>query len=431
MMLTPFIFSRKSNIFQIQFRAISILFLLSCISWVTLALDHWHEEQLDVFPYTASRESVSPSMCSCTVESDKSNVARIAYLIIVHNYQTLEDAALLFQAIRSVHNLIFIHVDRKVGIDAYYDSTLYEQVRICPCGSSVLAKSVYSAEWSTWSMNYPTLWGMEQALRRRDEWDVFINLSGDSFPVYKQNIIGNLFATELKGINFVTSSSCETGLLPTNIDHFPEWWHKRKHYLHHPEGDVPISFINDRFENESITLKIHFGSQWVALQPDFCDYIIRSLENEDSLPSRFRDYLVKMERRMTDETFLPTLLMHVAPFNKTSLPRILSNRSLATRPTMSALRYERMDEHAPSAFGVVTLVQHYEVAESSIADSSKPWGPYFLGLYDLRSIRSSGALFIRKVSQFVEPNIIRFCLLHLLTNCLIYFGPKSLPLAKK
>ena len=34
-------------------------------------------------------------------------------------------------------------------------------------------------------------------------------------------------------------------------------------------------------------------------------------------------------------------------------------------------------------------------------------GPYFLGVYDLAGIHDSGALFIRKVSEAVDPNLLR------------------------
>jgi len=35
------------------------------------------------------------------------------------------------------------------------------------------------------------------------------------------------------------------------------------------------------------------------------------------------------------------------------------------------------------------------------------WGPYFLGVYDLANIKVSGALFVRKVSVSVDPNLYR------------------------
>jgi hypothetical protein len=384
----------------------TILFLLLLLCILPLSsLSEYEEEPVEMLPPPTRFSDCICEDDSCEQHNVQTGLARIAYLVTVHNDRTLEDATPLFRAIRSSHNLIFIHVDAKLDMQVYYDSSLYQEITECPCGSPVVVDSVHAAEWSSWSMNDPTFWGMEQALLQRENWDVFINLSGDSLPVYNQAVIGRLFASELKGINFVTSSSCETGLLPTNVYHFPEWWHKRKHYTNYPDGDVVLDYVDENGQTQSITMQIYFGSQWVALTPDFCDFVVTSLARDDSLASRFRDYLIESERLMTDETLLATLLMHVLPFS-TTVPTIFqTNGTLVTRPEMAALRYERMDEHAPTAFGVLPHQQHYDVPDSSEADPPKPWGPYFLGIYDLRAIRESGALYIRKVSQFVEPNL--------------------------
>lgn len=387
-----------------SYRAIRMSKLI-LVLFLVLAITILSESSTDEDPTIQSQKSQTFD-CQCDDDICRDDMARIAYLITVHNYRTIEDATPLFQGIRSPFNLIFVHVDTKLDMEVYYNSSLYAEITNCPCGSTVVVvESVHSAKWSTWSMNDPTFWGMKQALKRQGDWDVFINLSGDSLPVYKQNVIGRLFATSLKGMNFITSSSCETGLLPTNAYYFPSWWHKRAHYT--TDGNPVLDYVDDDGVARSIEMEVHFGSQWVALLPDFVDYIITSLDRPDSLPSQFRDYLVATGFLMTDETFLTTLLVYVSPFNET-LPTVSDDDTLSTLPSLSALRYERMDEHVPTAFGVYPLNQRYEVPESSLADAPKPWGPYFLGIYDLRAIRESGALYIRKVSRFVEPNLYQF-----------------------
>lgn len=70
-----------------------------------------------------------------------------------------------------------------------------------------------------------------------------------------------------------------------------------------------------------------------------------------------------------------------------------------------AIRYERMDEHVPSASGWFPTEQRYDVPISSGVETPKPWGPYFLGVYDLANIRLSGALYVRKVATSIDPNI--------------------------
>jgi Core-2/I-Branching enzyme len=360
----------------------------------------WSEEASSIMECDC--ENYAPATAT-TADSSAPSMARIAYLITVHNARTADDAVHLFRAIRSPHNMVVLHVDRK--FDSYASSLLHAHVTTCPCGATVVVDSVHSAEWSTWSMNEPTFWGMQVALTNRADWDVFINLSGDTMPVYTPNVIGGLFHGPLAGYNFVTSSSCETGLQPTSVYHFPPHWHKRGHYTSNPEGNPVIDYVDDRGNEQSVTLTIHFGSQWMALQPDFCQYLIDSLQRPDSLPSRFKDYLVQTERLMTDETFIPTLLMHVMPFN-TTLPNTNHEGAMVGLEHMTALRFERMDEHVPTAFGYYPTRQRYEVPASSGVDAPKPWGPYFLGVYDLASIIDSGALYIRKVSASIDPNLV-------------------------
>lgn len=72
----------------------------------------------------------------------------------------------------------------------------------------------------------------------------------------------------------------------------------------------------------------------------------------------------------------------------------------------SHTRFERMDENTPTAFGDTFHDQHYDVPRSSRADVPRPWGPYYLGVYDLAKIKESGAIFMRKVSSAIDPNML-------------------------
>ena len=192
-------------------------------------------------------------------------------------------------------------------------------------------------------MNHPTHWAMEQLTlnpRYKDMWDVFINLSGDSFPVYTPQKLSRMFDPSLEkslyGINFVTSSSCVTGLLPTNILHFPDHWHKRGHY--DEAGEFVVSYT-EKEGGEPITTKltIHFGSQWMTLSPNFVEYIVNELRREGSLANAFKDALIAKKRLMSDETFIPTLLAHHEEFN-TTLPKLLPSGRLEIMPEISILR---------------------------------------------------------------------------------------------
>jgi hypothetical protein len=68
-----------------------------------------------------------------------------------------------------------------------------------------------------------------------------------------------------------------------------------------------------------------------------------------------------------------------------------------------------MDEHYPTSYGAFPEYQRYQVPDELLetVDQPRVWGPYFLGVYDLGAIRQSGALFTRKVSAWVDANLVR------------------------
>jgi len=382
-----------------------------------------------------------PQHCKC--QSHDGTGARLAYLITLHNSRTLEDAVPLLKSISAPGSIILIHIDSKLNWTEYETSKLkaiVEDQDCLACNTDILVESLFNIEWGSWSMNDPTHWSMHQLItnpRFANRWDVYINLSADSLPVYTPQILSRLFNPNstttlghgpLYGINFVTTSSCPTGLRPTNIYDFPERWHKRAHYSHHRNGtrhdtDLYIHYdddddISDGTTGESSSsqkIVIYFGSQWMMLTPSFVSYLVNSLKNDRSLPSMLKRYFIRMKKLMTDETFIPTILSNHEVF-KNTLPTLLvrerrgggnSRSSLANVPNMVAARYERMDEHTPTAFREVSVDQRYDVPESSGVDVPKSWGPYYLGVYDLANIRDSGAIFIRKVTRDIDSNLLR------------------------
>jgi hypothetical protein len=374
-----------------------------------------------------TRQSASidtPSQPSCPTRcatdrprSEKLKGFRVFYLLIVHNERTLKEALHLVLSIRDPRNIILIHVDKKAEHllrnetnDDSSPNSLYQEIDSCPCGSTVRIESHYDVKWSHWSMNLPTLWGMQVAVEEyTDQWDVFINLAGDNLPVYTADSMA--VRLEQLPYNFVTSSSCETGLLPSSVYLFPSWWHKRAHYTRQDtEPDPVFNFKTADGIQQEKTLITHFGSQWVILQANFCKWLVQELQRPDSLPRLFRDYLIASGKLMTDETFISTILMHTDEFKET-LPRVQDDGELlwknGSASGIAAIRYERMDEHMPTAFGDFATQQRYRVPDSSQElEEPRVWGPYFLGVYDLANIRESGALFIRKVSGHVDPNLI-------------------------
>ncbi len=339
--------------------------------------------KLSPYSEATSRRNTDQELLSCPGASNgggedpKNCDGRVFYLLSIHNDRTLSDALYLFRGIRDARNIIVIHVDTKFGLESYYNSPLHKEIEACPCGSRVEVASVYDCKWGSWSMNLPTLWGMEKAVKEyASKWDVFVNLSGDTLPVYSQNRIAKLFGGPLRGMNFVTSVACETGLIPTSILEFPEKWHKRSHYSYKPPDN--LTYVDDDgVEHKNVKVDVYFGSQWVSLAPHFCEFLILQLARDDSLASRFRDWLIDTEKLMADETFFTSVLMRYFP---ETLPNITDDFFLDDEDiSMYAIRYERMDEHVPTSKGYFPTEQRYEVPVSSSVEQPRPWGPYFLG----------------------------------------------------
>ena len=58
-----------------------------------------------------------------------------------------------------------------------------------------------------------------------------------------------------------------------------------------------------------------------------------------------------------------------------------------------------MDEHYPWSSGK----QRYRAP--ALDKKERPWGPYYLGAYDLGDVRDHRALFVRKTSRDVDANV--------------------------
>jgi hypothetical protein len=194
--------------------------------------------------------------------------------------------------------------------------------------------------------------------------------------VYTQTRVSQLLDGPLGGINFVTSSGCETGLLPTHITYFPKDWHKRAHYSKNPPTNLEYVDPNGVLHHNA-SIEIYFGSQWMTLTKEVCGFLIKELHRPDSLPSVFRDWLINTKKLMADETFFSTM---VVKYFSHTLPELTDDYYLnSTEVKMDAIRYERMDEHVPSSRGWFPTEQRYDVPVSMGVEQPRPWGPYFLG----------------------------------------------------
>lgn len=287
---------------------------------------------------------------------------RLAYLILAHDAKTLKAAGRLLAKIYDADNWYVLHVDKKHQLNTTFDFP-----------SNVDWGQEIDVQWARWSMVEPTLWAMGRLADK--PWEFFINLSGDSWPVLTQPALKRRLAA--LPFNFVTSSTCPTGLRPTARSEFGDGWHKKSAYPETLPGG----------------LEPYYGSQWMILQRDF---VLHVLADVDGKAAGLRDWFVngwididgvgRVRPHVPDETFFPSLLV---AWNF-SVPKPVLD--------FKATFFIRMDEHYPWS----SQQQRYA---SSLEKSERPWGPYYLGVYDLNDIRETGALFIRKTSKDVDPNL--------------------------
>lgn len=306
---------------------------------------------------------------------------RVGFLILVHNAETLESGERLLEALYHRDHHFFVHFDTKLDPQLYE----YDWRRLTHGRKNVHALSQFDLKWGQWSMLEPWFLATKQALA--ESWDIFINLSGDSFPVLTPEALRRRLQ-DLGEYNFVTNSASITGLTPTAHSQFDPKWHKAKAF---PNPILPP------FEAEP-----HFGTQWMVLQRSFVEFIHAELADPASFAYRLGDWfqhstieidsgrgLINVRPHIPDELFFPTVLVN-SRFNTTVPPPRL--------PGVHSTLFVRMDEHYPWT----NLQQRYEPPAGSDARS---WGPYFLGVYDLSAIKRSGALFVRKVSAKVDDNL--------------------------
>ena len=320
---------------------------------------------------------------------------RVAFLVVAHDAPTLHSAALLLDAIYDPEHHYFVHVDKKYKwpTDRTPEQTM---APVLKGRRNVKWAQVADVAWGRWSMNEPTLWGMAQMLQT--DADVFINLSGDAWPVLTPAAL-RATLQELKGLNFVTSGpSCDTGLRPTGRNEFGDGWHKKQAYPHPMLTSEP-------------TLEAFYGSQWMVVTREFCDHVIRELERPGSIAFKLREWFVngtvlvegvgRVKPHIPDETFFPTVLMRSGLKVPKPVEIVNDVTGSGKKVPLKSVWYVRMDEHYPWS----SHKQRYEAP--SHLSTGRPWGPYYVGSYDLGDIKAHRALFVRKASRHVDGNIFR------------------------
>ncbi len=210
----------------------------------------------------------------------KSNDKKLVYFIACH--KNANQVLRLIKAIYRRDNLYFINIDKKSAVDFYQALTLSD------FGSY---KNIYfsrqQVDWGRWNQVQVVLDTIKKALAIDSTWTHFINLSGQDFPLKKQEEIQAYLLT-MKDKSFLEaihySPDTETAItrfsFQTRIDKFFK--------------------VYRRLDWSNPKIKFYKGSQWMILSRDFCrEAIIGKLSKK--LKSSFKKVHVP------DESFFPTL----------------------------------------------------------------------------------------------------------------------------
>lgn len=183
-----------------------------------------------------------------------SNNKKIIYSIVCH--VNAEQVIRLIKNIYSEENIYYLTLDLKTPITFYKTLKKY----------FANYKNVYlvnkDVEWGRWSQVQVVLDVMENALKIDAGWTHLINLSGQDFPLKKQEEI-------MKELSEKTDFSFLEG------KHFsPEHEHAHRIFSMRQWGEKNRN--QPRLDLLYPELKFYKGSQWMILSRNFCDYIINS-----------------------------------------------------------------------------------------------------------------------------------------------------------
>ncbi len=209
----------------------------------------------------------------------------IAYLVLVHRFP--EQFKRLFRAIYHPNNHYLISVDQKSGSEFFTDIEVF--LKDFPNAYIIESGKVI---WGGYSMVQSELEGMKHLLALDLNWDFFINLSGQDFPLKTQAQIYDFLGRNRKR-NFLKVANQAT-VRPDTMNRIENHFH---------ETDTGVSSTHKRPFLKGVTSYI--GGQWMILTRDCCEFICNSGEAR-----KFEDFY--RHTLIPDESFFQTVLMNTS-----------------------------------------------------------------------------------------------------------------------
>ncbi|MCX7127175.1 beta-1,6-N-acetylglucosaminyltransferase [Aeromonas sp.] len=211
----------------------------------------------------------------------------IAYFILVHRYP--DQFKRLFKAIYHDSNHYLIHVDKSSGPELQQEIASF--LSDYPNASLLASKN---ALWGGYSLVDAELRGIAALLKQGVEWEFFINLSAQDFPLRTQAQIHS-FLRDHSGKDFLKVLD-QRKLRPDTL-------HRIDHYVTETERELICEQVATRPYLEGVIPYI--GNQWMILSRAFCEFVSHSPE-VDRFKSFYQNTLI------ADEGFFQTVIMNTS-----------------------------------------------------------------------------------------------------------------------
>lgn len=238
----------------------------------------------DYNPDTMQNTATTPETRSQTFTTISHPTVRIAYFIMVHHQP--EAFISMFPKIYTRDQFYLVHIDRKSAEDVTEKIQLF--LTQFPNVHILESMNIISGGFS---MIRAELNAMEYLLNASREWDYFINLSGEDYPLKSQYVIRK-FLAENKGRNYL-------------------FYYDQKFYRPDTLRRIQNHFTELRYKISSLIYKRDFmigvtpyiGGKWLILTRDTCSFLTTNKRVLD-----FEDYY--LHTFLPSDSFFQTVLMN-------------------------------------------------------------------------------------------------------------------------
>jgi hypothetical protein len=208
----------------------------------------------------------------------------IAYFLLVHRYP--QQFKRLFKAIYDPRNQYLVHVDKSSG------AALEADIRIFLSGySNAALLTGKRALWGGYSLVDAELRGMAELLRMDVNWEYFINLSGQDFPLKTQRQIMR-FLADNRGKEFIKAADQKLTR--------PDTMSRVRKYAFEFHDRIVRTILSRPFLKGATP---YIGNQWMMVSRRFCHFVVHA-------PAANRYKAFYKNTFIPDEGFFQTVMMN-------------------------------------------------------------------------------------------------------------------------